>query len=129
MIGRIFSVMSDGERLSYLASVRKRLFYFLSLVHTHFRDDRVAVADAFDLVLTRKALAAEATAARRDAVLGGRYPELADKLRELTDLRRQVAAKMLAGAGTEGPNEHSRLFYDARHRYQRLCEPCYRQPR
>jgi tetratricopeptide (TPR) repeat protein len=110
VIGRVFAATSDAERLAYLDTVRRRLFYFLSLVHSHLRDDRRAVADALDLVLTRKALTAEATAARRDAVLGGRYPHLAPQLAELSDLRRRIAARLLAGPGAAGLNDHRRLL-------------------
>jgi CHAT domain-containing protein/tetratricopeptide (TPR) repeat protein len=120
ILARIFSVASDVQRLSYLVKIRKLLFYFLSLVRTHLRDDRAAVADAFDLVLRRKALAAEATAAQRDAVLGGRYPHLADRLRALSALRQQIAAKTLAGPGEEGPDTHRRWLEDWQRRQEAL---------
>jgi CHAT domain-containing protein/tetratricopeptide (TPR) repeat protein len=110
VIGRMFSVATDGQRLSYLASVRKWAFRFLSLVYSHLRHDPEAVGAALDLVLTRKALGAEATAARRDAVLGGRYPEHAPRLRELSLLRQRVAARTLAGSGAEGEDVHRRLL-------------------
>jgi tetratricopeptide (TPR) repeat protein len=106
MTGRIFSVASDTQRLAYLQTLRRRLFFFLSLVRTHLSGDPTAVAAALDLVLTRKALAAEATAARRDAVLGGRYPHLAEKLRELSTLRQAVAAEAVGGPGDERAESH-----------------------
>jgi CHAT domain-containing protein/tetratricopeptide (TPR) repeat protein len=109
LIGRVFSVASDAQRLAYLDKVRKQLFYFLSLVHTHL-PSAAAAAEAYDLVLARKALAAEATAARRDAVFGGRYPHLAGRLRELSALRQQIVARTLAGPGREGGEAHRRLL-------------------
>ncbi len=108
LIGRVFSVASDVQRLAYLDKARRRMFQFLSFVHTHLPHSAEAVAAAFDLVLSRKALAAEATAARRDAVLGGRYPELAGRLRELSALRQQIVARTLAGPGEEGGEAHRR---------------------
>jgi tetratricopeptide (TPR) repeat protein len=110
LLGQAFSIASDAQRLAYLDKVRKRLFFFLSLVHTHLPGDGAAVADAYDLVLRRKALAAEATAARRDAALGGRYPHLAARLRVLSTLRQQIAARTLAGPGPEGANVHAQLL-------------------
>jgi hypothetical protein len=58
---------------------------------------REAVRSVLDLVLRRKGLAAEALAAQRDAVLGGRYPHLQPQLRQWTGLRLQIAQKELAG--------------------------------
>ena len=55
---------------------------FLSLV-LQPSDSPAAVRAALDLVLRRKAIAAEALATQRDAVLGGKYPALEPKLREL----------------------------------------------
>jgi CHAT domain-containing protein/tetratricopeptide (TPR) repeat protein len=109
LIGRIFSVASDAQRLAYLEKLRKQLYYFLSLVHTHLASAEAA-AEAYDLVLARKALAAEASAARRDAVFSGRYPHLAGRLRELSALRQQIVARTLAGPGREGAAAHRRLL-------------------
>jgi CHAT domain-containing protein/tetratricopeptide (TPR) repeat protein len=109
LIGRVFSVASDAQRLAYLDKVRKQLFHFLSLVHTHLPSS-AAAEEAYDLVLSRKALAAEATAARRDAVFGGRFPHLAGRLRELSALRQQIVARTLAGPGREGGEAHRRLL-------------------
>jgi len=58
------------------------------------------------LVLRRKAIAAEALAAQRDAVLGGKYSALAPKLHELSTLRMQIARKTLAGPGPDGLESH-----------------------
>jgi tetratricopeptide (TPR) repeat protein len=109
LMGRVFSVASDGQRLAYLDKVRKQLFYFLSLVHTHLPSP-AAAQEAFDLVLARKALAAEASAAQRDTVFSGRYPHLAGRFRELSALRQQIVARTLAGPGREGPEAHRRLL-------------------
>ena len=59
-----------------------------------------------ELVLRRKAIAAEAMGTQRDAVLGGKYPALEPKLRELAALRMQIARKTLAGPGPERLESH-----------------------
>jgi hypothetical protein len=46
-----------------------------------------------------RARLSEALAAQRDAVLGGRYPELKDWFAELSSLRMQIGQKTLAGPG------------------------------
>ncbi|TFZ56590.1 CHAT domain-containing protein [Methylorubrum sp. Q1] len=58
------------------------------------------VAEAYGLVLRHKSISAMALFARRNAVLGGRYPELAPKLEELHELQTQIAAATFAGAET-----------------------------
>ena len=65
---------------------------------------------AYELVLQRKAIGAEALAAQRDAVMGGQYPQLKSKMELLTDLRRQIAQKTLAGPGEEDAHEHLRIL-------------------
>jgi hypothetical protein len=110
VLGRIFSVASDAQRLAYLDKVRERLSFVLSLARTHLPNDPAAVAEAYDLVLTRKALAAEAAALRRDAILGGRYPQLAARFRDLTTIRQQITVLTLAGPGPQGADVHHRLL-------------------
>jgi CHAT domain-containing protein len=78
----------------------------LSLVWRHLSGDAGAVRGALDLVLRRKAVAAEALAAQRDAILGGRYPALQSRLAQLAALRGQIARKALAGPGAERLEGH-----------------------
>jgi tetratricopeptide (TPR) repeat protein len=127
MIAQIFSGGSESQRVAYLESIRTRLFGFLSLVVQHLGNSPGAVRAAADLVLRRKALGAEALAVQRDAILGGRYPELGVKFRELTALRMQVALKALAGPGPEGLQAHQRLLEEWTDRKQRLETELVRQ--
>jgi tetratricopeptide (TPR) repeat protein len=106
LIGQVFSSTSDRERLSFLGIVRWRFEMFLSLVCDYPRVGEHALRAAFDLVLRRKAIAAEAAAVQRDAVWGGKYPALQAQLEQLARLRMQIARKSLAGAGPEGPQAH-----------------------
>jgi CHAT domain-containing protein/tetratricopeptide (TPR) repeat protein len=109
MIGQIFSIGSDRQRLAFLRSVQGNLECFLSLVHRHLADSPEAIRVALELVLRRKALTAEALAAQRDAILGGRYPQLRDTLTQLIQLRQRIAQKTLAGpAPGETPDAHQR---------------------
>ena len=72
----------------------------------HLGDSPHAIHAAFELVLRRKAVAAEAVATQRDALLGGKYPALEPRLRDLAALRMQIARKTLAGPGPEGLESH-----------------------
>lgn len=109
-ISNVFSIASESRRLGYLAVLRGEMDAFLSLIAGPLAGSQKAVEDGLDLVLRRKAIVADALAAERDAVLGGRYPDLEPKLRELKTLRVQIAQKMMAGPGPEGGDAHRRLI-------------------
>jgi tetratricopeptide (TPR) repeat protein len=108
IIGQVLTIGSERQRLVYLATVLHSFYLFLSTVQQALGDSPAASRAALDLVLRRKAIAAEAMAAQRDAVLGGRHPALVPKLRELTALRMQIARKTLAGPGRDGIESHRR---------------------
>jgi len=110
MIGQVFSIGSEYQRLAYLAIVQNTLDAFLSFVLDRYAHDTVLIGTAFDLVLRRKALTAESLMTQRDAVHGGRYPALAPLLRNLMILRRQLAHKTLAGPGAEGTAAYRQLL-------------------
>jgi len=106
MIGQILAFGSERQRAAFLNTVLAKLHRFLSLVLQHLDDSPNAIHAAFELVLRRKAVAAEAVATQRDAVLGGKYPALEPRLRDLAALRMQIARKTLAGPGPEGLESH-----------------------
>jgi CHAT domain-containing protein/Tfp pilus assembly protein PilF len=97
IIAQVFSTGFDQQRSLVL---HKSLFNrerFLSLVSQHLSNSVEAVGAAFDLVLRRKGLSAEALATQRDAILGGRYPNLREPFEQLAQLRQRIAQKTLAG--------------------------------
>ena len=110
MIGQIFSISSENQRAVYLKTISYHRDVFLSLVTQSLSTSPEAVRSALSLVLRRKAIEAEALATQRDAVLGGKYPEVVPKLREITTLRAQIGQKTLAGPGKEGLQAHQRLL-------------------
>jgi CHAT domain-containing protein/tetratricopeptide (TPR) repeat protein len=120
MIGQMFSISSEKQRTAYLKTIRGGLEGFLSLINQHLSNSPEAVRSAFSLVLRRKAIEAEALATQRDAVLGGKYPEAAPKLKEITMLRAQIAQKTLAGPGKEGLRVHQQLLAEWNARKERL---------
>ena len=86
--------------------IRTELNLFLSLVYQAQSSSTNYVGAALDLVLRRKALAAEALAAQRDAILGGRYTDLRASFGELYTIRAQIAQRIIAGPGPEGQHVH-----------------------
>ncbi len=110
MLGQVFSISSESQRSAYHTIVRYSLDRFLSLLSPNLSYSPEAVRSALSVVLQRKAVEAEALATQRDAVLGGKYPEVAPKLREITTLRAQIAQKTLSGPGKEGLQTHQQLL-------------------
>jgi CHAT domain-containing protein/tetratricopeptide (TPR) repeat protein len=106
LIRNVFTMASEGQRLRYLSFLRGETDAYLSLISQYMPKSPDAARAGLDLVLKRKAIVAEAMAAERDAILGGRYPELEPKLRELKTLRFQIAQKMMSGPGPEGIDAH-----------------------
>lgn len=92
---------SDRERMSALEKVRANLAQYLDLVLQAGTDDPAIVAEACDLVLSRKALGAELLATQRRAVSRGDDPELASLMAQLAELRAASAQASLAGAGED----------------------------
>ena len=110
MFGQICSFGSEKQRMAYLALVWPDLHIFLSLILSYLLNSKGAIHSALDLVLRRKAIGAEVLAVQHDAVLGGRYPALEMKLRELTDLRMQIVQKTLVAPGPEGPEVYRKVL-------------------
>jgi tetratricopeptide (TPR) repeat protein len=110
MIGQVFSIGSETQRMAYLSKVRVNEERYMSLILQYFSTSSSAVQTALDLILRRKAIGAEAFATQRDAVLGGKYPELRNQLKKLSSLRMQIALKTLAGPGPEGIQAHLELM-------------------
>jgi CHAT domain-containing protein len=108
MLGQAFALGSERQRAAFLLTIDGHKDGFLSLLWQHFPQDPEARGDALDLVLRRKAVLAEAQAAQRDAVLGGKYPHLQARLQQWSAVRLQVARKRLAGPGPEGREAHER---------------------
>ncbi len=106
IIAQVFSIGSESQRMAYLLSIQSSVDAFLSLVSQQCPPSDRAVRAAMDLVLRRKAMGAEALAAQRDAVLGGKYPALLAQLQQLRMLKNQIAQTMLAGPGPEGIDVH-----------------------
>ena len=107
-LGQVLAIGSERQRISYITHARMFTDCYLSILTQHFSESPSVIGRALDLVLRRKAVSAEALATQRDAILGGKYPELEPKLRQLNALRMQVARKTLAGPGPEGLESYKR---------------------
>ncbi len=108
-IGQAISFTSAMGRERTCRAAQAPLHRMLSLVSQHLSGSAEAVRTAFQTVLRRKGIETESQGERRDAVLGGRYPELVPKLRELTALRLKIAGQVMEGPGPEGPQAHEEI--------------------
>jgi CHAT domain-containing protein/Tfp pilus assembly protein PilF len=106
LMGQVFTIGSEQQRLAYLTTFRGSLNTFLTLIYKYLSGSDPAKQSALELVFRRKAISAEALAVQRDAILGGHYRALDSQLRELTMLRAQIAEKTLKGPGLEELTTH-----------------------
>lgn len=125
LMGQAFSISSEYERMAFLEL--ERVDFLLSLILQHHARKPGDIQRVFDIVLRRKAIAAEALAAQRDAALGGKYPHLEPKLRELSTLRMQIAQMTLAGPGGEGLETHQKLLAEWNTQREKLEQELARQ--
>ena len=105
-LGQVFSISSERQRMAILENIQEKTAILLSLVWQYFGHSPERVRATLDLVLRRKAVGAEALGAQRDAVLGGKYPNLQPLLQQLFKLRMQIAQKTLDSPGPEGLESH-----------------------
>jgi CHAT domain-containing protein/tetratricopeptide (TPR) repeat protein len=127
LITQIFTFASDHQRMDYLKMIQPSFDTYISLIYQHFSSSPEEIQSTLDLILRRKAIAAEALATQRDAVLGGKYPELKENLKELTTHRMQIALKELKGPGPEGKEYHNQLIKDWTEKKEKLESELVRQ--
>ena len=102
---QVLAFANDAQRLEYLQRTRKYVDVFLSFTTGSMPSVPDAIRTTCDLIVRRKGVTVEVMAAQRDAVLSGRHPELAARLRQASALRVQMAAKTLAAAEADNPEE------------------------
>lgn len=120
IIGQVFSISSESQRMAYLETLRGNFELFLSQVFLYLSHNTTAVHMALELVLRRKAIGSEVLAVQRDAIISGRYPNLLPKLQELNNLRMQIAQETLAGPGQEGLGAYQQLLAKLNDQKERL---------
>lgn len=120
LLGDVFTISSERQRLGWVSSLATKQSFLLSLALRIQTESPRVESTAFDWVLRRKALTAEAQAAQRDGILGGRYPQLCQDLDRLRALRHKRARKAVAGPGPEGLAAHRQLLADWEREYERL---------
>ncbi|TAN84337.1 MAG: CHAT domain-containing protein, partial [Phormidium sp. SL48-SHIP] len=91
VLGEVFAISSDRQRLDYLKQTYGQLELFLSLVQQHFSHDPNVTQAALDVLLQRKGLATEAGLVLRTSILSQRYRHLAPQYEEYRELIRQQA--------------------------------------
>lgn len=110
LISQIFSIGSERQRMAYLHKTQLNFNLYLSLISRFFSNSPLAIQDAMDLILRRKAIGLEALAAKRDSILSGKYPHLRDKFNKFNILKMQIARKTIEKPGPEGIKYHNDLL-------------------
>ena len=120
VIGQVFWSGSERQRALCLRDLVHTLYEYVGLVARHFSDDPLVVRRAFDMLLRRKAISAEALAVQRDAVLRGRYPDLQPAFDALKRTRAEIARLMLEGPGDGGKGHHEERLAELEAERERL---------
>ncbi|MBP1928891.1 CHAT domain-containing protein/tetratricopeptide (TPR) repeat protein [Methanolinea mesophila] len=101
LLEQVLVIGSDQQRLSFLDSIGGNYDKFLSVIFSFCSQSPPALSRAYELVLKRKAIGAEAFAVQRDAILGGKYPQFREQLGRLRELKMQIAQTILASPGID----------------------------
>jgi tetratricopeptide (TPR) repeat protein len=121
LIGQVFSIASERQRMAFLNIINKNFHNFLSLTSQYFSNSKEEIKYALNLTIRRKGITTEALTATRDAVLSGKYPEMESKLRELHILRMQIARKTLDGKDeNETLDKHNQILAEWNNRKENL---------
>jgi tetratricopeptide (TPR) repeat protein len=103
---QVFSVSSEAQRLSFLATLQEHLAVYLTLASAPPGGNFSLVYGAWRLVLRRKAIVAESMGSQREAALSSGDPHVAELFRAWDNLRGQIARHILDGPGRLGPAAH-----------------------
>ena len=123
LIGQVFSIGSERQRMAFLNIINKNFHNFLSLTNQYFSNSKEEIKYAVNLTIRRKGIGAEALTATRDAVLSGKYPEMESELRELNIIRKQIARKALDGKDeNEKLDTHNQILAEWNNRKENLEE-------
>jgi tetratricopeptide (TPR) repeat protein/CHAT domain-containing protein len=106
---RLFGAASSRQREAYFDSLDESIHALVSLASKALKDSPRDVAKVLDVVLSRKAILAEALAVQWEEGLAGRHPQLKSLIEELRVLQEQIARKLLDWPA-EGVAEHKRLL-------------------
>ena len=107
LIGDMFAVSSEDERLAYVAKLRRNLNVLLMQIMMYANNNPEGLRLAFDVLLQRKGIVADAMAAERRALALADDTRDADPMRAVTQLRRRISRLVLDGPGAEGADAHT----------------------
>ena len=109
LLSVILSLASERQRLAYLAHARGEFHLFLSLLLSLASTQPERAAEAFDLVLRRKGISAEALLAQREAAADPRNATLASQWAAIASLRARIADALvfpIDARSASAPTEH-----------------------
>jgi len=101
---------ADETRVAFLSRILIHLEQSLALTWRSFPNSPDAVQFAFRQVLIRKAIAAEALAVRRDAILSNRNPNMRQQLDQLVEVTERIGRLVIAGPQHPSSEAYLRLL-------------------
>jgi tetratricopeptide (TPR) repeat protein len=120
LMGQVFSLASASQRQAYVEILNRFFDSFLSLVFSALAHSQEALQQALELALRRKSIGIEVLAVQQEAVLSGRYLELAPALQELAHTRMQIARALLEGPPVRDPARYQQQLDTWQQQRERL---------
>ena len=120
ILGLVLRIGSDRRRLLFLQSIRAYMESYLSLISRSPHPAPTSIQKAFDLVLRRKGLVTESLAEQREALLSGRYKELAGDLRVYEDVRQTIIGLTLAPSDLDGAENRRKEIARLREQFEEV---------
>jgi CHAT domain-containing protein/tetratricopeptide (TPR) repeat protein len=111
---------SEQKKLRFLASQRKRLDEYLSLVAHHMINDPAMVDQAFNAWLRRKGLVLDAQRRFQEALFLDASPEARTVFQELAIVRRQLSNLFFSALDRGNPDEKLKMIADLEIRKDQL---------
>lgn len=119
-IEQIMGFTSEDQKLKFMATKRRELDAYFSLVAKYLIDDGQVRRKALDVWLRRKGIILEAQKRFLEALVYRDAPEVRASFQELARLRSRLSRLVFSGPGKSGPEAYRKRINDLEERINRI---------
>ena len=101
LIQQVFSFAAPATRLNHLEYIRQFMYLYLNLVLQFLPDSESAIHSAMDLVLKRKSVEVDFSAALRDMHISNRYPDTSGQFEKIKSISSQMGKLLFSTSHRE----------------------------